>query len=205
MQYFDNNENLISKKREISVLLNDTKYTFISDNGVFSKGEVDYGSIALLKILLKQNFTGNILDIGCGYGTIGLILAKNFPECNFLLSDVNIRACALTRENKKSFGVKNVEIIESDIFQNIDKNFDYIVTNPPIRAGKKVIYSIFEQSYHHLNQNGSLFIVIRRSHGAESAQKFIHSVFENCELLKKDKGFYVYCATKKDTKTKEDF
>lgn len=205
MQYFDNNENLISKKREISVLLNDTKYTFISDNGVFSKGEVDYGSIALLKILLKQNFTGNILDIGCGYGTIGLILAKNFPECNFLLSDVNVRACALARENKKSFGVKNVEIIESDIFQNIDKNFDYIVTNPPIRAGKKVIYSIFEQSYHHLNQNGSLFIVIRRSHGAESAQKFIHSVFENCELLKKDKGFYVYCATKKDTKTKEDF
>lgn len=205
MQYFDNNENLISKKREISVLLNDTKYTFISDNGVFSKGEVDYGSIALLKILLKQNFTGNILDIGCGYGTIGLILAKNFPECNFLLSDVNIRACALARENKKSFGVKNVEIIESDIFQNIDKNFDYIVTNPPIRAGKKVIYSIFEQSYHHLNQNGSLFIVIRRSHGAESAQKFIHSIFGNCELLKKDKGFYVYCATKKDTKTKEDF
>ena len=205
MQYFDNNENLISKKREISVLLNDTKYTFISDNGVFSKGEVEYGSIALLKILLKQNFTGNILDIGCGYGTIGLILAKNFPECNFLLSDVNIRACALARENKKSFGVKNVEIIESDIFQNIDKNFDYIVTNPPIRAGKKVIYSIFEQSYHHLNQNGSLFIVIRRSHGAESAQKFIHSVFGNCELLKKDKGFYVYCATKKDTKTKEDF
>lgn len=205
MQYFDNNENLISKKREISVLLNDTKYTFISDNGVFSKGEVDYGSIALLKILLKQNFTGNILDIGCGYGTIGLILAKNFPECNFLLSDVNIRACALARENKKSFGVKNVEIIESDIFQNINKNFNYVVTNPPIRAGKKVIYSIFEQSYHHLNQNGSLFIVIRRSHGAESAQKFIHSVFENCELLKKDKGFYVYRATKKDTKTKEDF
>ena len=205
MQYFDNNENLISKKREISVLLNDTKYTFISDNGVFSKGEVDYGSIALLKVLLKQDFTGNILDIGCGYGTIGLILAKNFPECNFLLSDVNIRACALARENKKSFGVKNVEIIESDIFQNINNNFDYIVTNPPIRAGKKVIYSIFEQSYHHLNQNGSLFIVIRRSHGAESAQKFIHSVFGNCELLKKDKGFYVYCATKQDTKTKEDF
>lgn len=205
MQYFDNNENLISKKREISVLLNDTKYSFISDNGVFSKGEIDYGSIALLKILLKQKLVGNILDIGCGYGTIGLILAKNFPECNFLLSDVNLRACTLARENKKLFGLTNVEIVESDIFQNIDKNFDYIVTNPPIRAGKKVIYSIFEQSYHHLNQNGSLFIVIRRSHGAESAQKFIHSIFGNCELLKKDKGFYVYCATKKDTKTKEDF
>lgn len=205
MQYFDNNENLISKKREISVLLNDTKYSFISDNGVFSKGEIDYGSIALLKILLKQKLVGNILDIGCGYGTIGLILAKNNPECNFLLSDVNLRACTLARENKKLFGLTNVEIVESDIFQNINKNFDYVVTNPPIRAGKKVIYSIFEQSYHHLNQNGSLFIVIRRSHGAESAQKFIHSIFGNCELLKKDKGFYVYYATKKDTKTKEDF
>ena len=138
-------------------------------------------------------------------GTIGLILAKNNPECNFLLSDVNLRACTLARENKKLFGLTNVEIVESDIFQNINKNFDYVVTNPPIRAGKKVIYSIFEQSYHHLNQNESLFIVIRRSHGAESAQKFIHSIFGNCELLKKDKGFYVYCATKKDTKTKEDF
>lgn len=197
MQYFDNNEGLKSKKREISVVLNDITYSFNSDNGVFSKGEVDYGSLALLKVLLNQNMSGDVLDIGCGYGTIGLILAKNNPESYFTLIDINVRACALACENAKKWALKNVNVIESNIFEKIDQKFDVIVTNPPIRAGKKVIYSIFEQSYHHLKQNGSLFLVIRKSHGAESAQKFISSVFNNCTLLKRDKGFYIYQAIKK--------
>ena len=195
-QYFDNNTKLESKKREISVELNGETYSFISDNGVFSKGEVDYGSIALLKVLFKENLNGRILDIGCGYGTIGLILAKKISEGDFTLIDVNMRACALACENAKRWKLDNVQVIESNIFEKVDGEFDNIITNPPIRAGKKVIYAIFEQSYHHLKQNGSLYIVIRKSHGAESAQKFIASVFGNCELLKRDKGFYIYRARK---------
>lgn len=193
-QYFDNDREVLSKKREISVSFQETRYSFISDNGVFSKGEVDYGSIALLKVLMKENIDGRVLDLGCGYGTIGLILAKNYPSAEFTLTDVNMRACALTCENAKRWGLKNVRILESDIFEKIDGCFDIIVTNPPIRAGKSVIYSIFEQSFHHLKQNGFLYIVIRKSHGAESAQKFISSVFDNCTLLKRDKGFYIYRA-----------
>lgn len=196
-QYFDNDEGISSKKREISVLFQETRYSFISDNGIFSKGEVDYGSIALLKVLMKERIEGQVLDLGCGYGTIGLILAKNYPSAEFTLTDVNMRACALTCENAKRWGLKNVRILESDIFEKIDGSFDIIVTNPPIRAGKSVIYSIFEQSFHHLKQNGFLYIVIRRSHGAESAQKFISSVFDNCTLLKRDKGFYIYRAQRK--------
>lgn len=195
-QYFDNDANIKTQKREINVTINDQKYSFVSDNGVFSKSEIDYGSIALLKVLLKENITGHVLDVGCGYGTIGLILAKNLPMSHFTLIDINLRACALARENIKKWGLTNVSVIESDIFENVDEQFDNIVTNPPIRAGKKVIYSIFEQSYHHLKQNGKLYIVIRKSHGAESAQKFISSVFTNCELLKRDKGFYIYRAIK---------
>ena len=195
-QYFDNNEKLESKKREISVELEGQNYTFISDNGVFSKGEVDYGSIALLKQILKENINGRILDIGCGYGTIGLILAKKFSQGDFVVIDINSRACALARENAKRWKLPNVQVIESNIFENVEGEFDAIITNPPIRAGKKVIYAIFEQSYHHLKQNGSLYIVIRKSHGAESAQKFIMSVFNNCTLLKRDKGFYIYRAIK---------
>ena len=195
-QYFDNNEKLESKKREISVELDGQKYCFISDNGVFSKGEVDYGSIALLKQVLKEDINGRNLDIGCGYGTIGLILAKKFSQGDFVLIDINSRACALARENAKRWKLPNVQVIESKIFENVEGEFDAIITNPPIRAGKKVIYAIFEQSYHHLKQNGSLYIVIRKSHGAESAQKFIASVFGNCELLKRDKGFYIYRARK---------
>ena len=195
-QYFDYNTKLESKKREISVELNGETYSFISDNGVFSKGEVDYGSIALLKVLFKENLNGRILDIGCGYGTIGLILAKKISEGDFTLIDVNMRACALACENAKRWKLDNVQVIESNIFEKVDGVFDNIITNPPIRAGKKVIYAIFEQSYHHLKQNGSLYIVIRKSHGAESAQKFIMSVFNNCTLLKRDKGFYIYRAIK---------
>ena len=195
-QYFDNNEKLESKKREISVDLDGQKYCFISDNGVFSKGEVDYGSIALLKQVLKEDINGRNLDIGCGYGTIGLILAKKFSQGDFVLIDINSRACALAHENAKRWKLPNVQVIESNIFENVEGEFDNIITNPPIRAGKKVIYSIFEQSYHHLKQNGSLYIVIRKSHGAESAQRFIQSVFGNCVLLKRDKGFYIYRATK---------
>ena len=195
-QYFDNNEKLESKKREISVELNGENYSFISDNGVFSKGEVDYGSIALLKVLLKEDIYGRVLDVGCGYGTIGLILAKKISQGDFTLIDINMRACALACENAKRWKLDNVQVIESNIFEKVDGTFDNIITNPPIRAGKKVIYAIFEQSYHHLKQNGSLYIVIRKSHGAESAQKFITSVFGNCTLLKRDKGFYIYRATK---------
>ena len=200
MQYFENNDKLMSKKREISVVLNDVTYSFISDNGVFSKSEVDYGSLALLKVILKQDISGNILDVGCGYGTIGLILAKNFHQTECTLIDINLRACALACENAKRWKLDNVQIFESNIFEKVEGEFDFIITNPPIRAGKKVIYTIFEQSFHHLKQNGSLFIVIRKSHGAESAQRFISSVFGNCELLKRDKGFYIYQATKEQSK-----
>ena len=198
--YFDNNSQVESRKREISIYLNGEKYSFISDNGVFSKSEVDYGSIALLKVLLTKNISGRVLDIGCGYGTIGLILAKNFHQTECTLIDINLRACALACENAKRWKLDNVQIFESNIFEKVEGEFDFIITNPPIRAGKKVIYTIFEQSFHHLKQNGSLFIVIRKSHGAESAQRFISSVFGNCELLKRDKGFYIYQATKEQSK-----
>lgn len=195
-QYFDNNDKLVSNKREIFVSLEGKSYSFITDNGVFSKSEVDYGSLALLKVLFKENITGEILDIGCGYGPIGIILSKKFSDGMYTLIDVNQRACALARENASRLKANNVRVIESNIFENVDGLFDVIISNPPIRAGKKVIYSIFEQSYQHLKQNGALYIVIRKSLGAESAQRFIKTVFNNCELLKRDKGFYIYRASK---------
>ena len=128
--------------------------------------------------------------------SVGLILAKKFSQGDFVLIDINSRACALAHENAKRWKLPNVQVIESNIFENVEGEFDNIITNPPIRAGKKVIYAIFEQSYHHIKQNGSLYIVIRKSHGAESAQRFIQSVFGSCVLLKRDKGFYIYRATK---------
>ena len=117
-----------------------TSHLFILDNSI---PYLDEGSKAFIKVLLTQNLSGRILDVGCGYGPIGLVLASFIPHGEFLLIDVNARACMLARENAKNMNLSNVRVVESDIYQNVTGMFDNIVTNPPIRAGKKVIYKIY--------------------------------------------------------------
>lgn len=199
-QYFDNIPELPSEKRRLSLTIFDKTFTFISDNGVFSKNQVDVGSCALLKVMLSTPLEGKILDLGCGYGAIGLTLAHFYPQATFVLADINDRALALANENKKQLHLENVTILESNIYENINDLFRTIVINPPIRAGKKVIYAMFEGAFAHLEDGGSLFIVIRKSHGAPSASQFIKSVFGNCSLLKKEKGYYIYEAKKQKEK-----
>ncbi len=199
-QYFDNIPELPSEKRRLSLTIFDKTFTFISDNGVFSKNQVDVGSCALLKVVLSTPLEGKILDLGCGYGAIGLTLAYFYPQATFVLADINDRALALANENKKQLHLENVTILQSNIYENINDLFRTIVINPPIRAGKKVIYAMFEGAFAHLEDGGSLFIVIRKSHGAPSASQFIKSVFGNCSLLKKEKGYYIYEAKKQKEK-----
>ncbi len=194
-QYFDNVEGLKSKPRYLNITLNEHSFSFKTDSGIFSKDEIDRGSIALLNVLSKQELAGEILDLGCGYGTLGIVLSRYFPDTRIYLADINKRACALARENAL-LNHTAITVIESDCFSNIERQFDTIVINPPIRAGKKIIYKMFLESYKHLNPNGSLYFVIRKSHGAESAQKYTTSVFQNCTLVKRDKGYYIYRAVK---------
>ena len=196
--YFTNNSNLKSKPKLISFEFNNKKFTFKTDIGVFCNDYLDEGTNAFLKVLLKQNISGRNLDVGCGYGPIGGVLAYFYPGANFILIDINTRACALALENTRALGLNNVEIVESDIYQNVEGTFENIFINPPIRAGKKVIYKMFEDAKQILNKNGSLFFVMRKSHGSESAQKFVTSIFGNCTLLKRDKGYYIYQAINDD-------
>lgn len=196
-QYFDNVDGLESKPRTLQFEIRSRSFSFKTDSGVFSKSEVDRGSIALINVLLDQELTGMILDLGCGYGVIGIILSKFFPQTDIFLADVNKRACALARENARNNNT-NVMIIESDCFSNINEKFDIIALNPPIRAGKEVIYKMYLESYNHLQDQGSLYFVIRKSHGAGSSQKYVESVFKNCTLLKRDKGYYIYQAKKSE-------
>lgn len=202
-QYFDNVPELASKKKTISFVIKDKEISFVSDIGVFSKDKVDEGTIAFLKMLLSRPLFGKILDLGSGYGALGLTLALFNPNCQFVLADVNERALALAKENQKRLHLENVTCCISDIYENITELFHSIVINPPIRAGKKVIYPMFKGAYEHLIDDGSLFIVIRKSHGAHSAEAYIKSVFGNCALLKKEKGYYIYEAKKGTTKKDE--
>lgn len=196
-QYFDNDESIPSHPHIITYTFFDTTFRLKTDAGVFSKKQLDEGTSAFLKVLLPLHLGERILDLGCGYGALGLTLAYFAPDSVFVVADINLRALRLTRENVASLGLKNVTVVESDIYQNIQGAFDTIVINPPIRAGKKVIYAMFEGAYDHLCDNGSLYIVIRKDQGAPSAQKFLSGIFAQVELLKRDKGYYIYRATKK--------
>ena len=162
------------------------KLVFACDRGVFSKGEIDEGTRILLEAL--PLLKGRVLDLGCGWGPMGITLGKLYPEINVLMSDVNQRAVELAKTNIKKNGIQNAEAVVSDGFEKIESAFDCIITNPPIRAGKQTIYRLFDDAVKRLNPGGSLFIVIRRQQGAESALKHLG---ERARVIEKKKGFWV--------------
>ena len=162
---------------------------FTTDAGVFSKGEVDNGTAVLLKAL-PENMAGRVLDLGCGWGAVGVSLGKAYPGCDIVMSDVNRRALELSEKNAKANGV-SVQIVESDGLENVPGSFDYIITNPPIRAGKQVIYKMFSDSAEKLTEKGQLYLVIRKQQGAESALKYLKTIFSEVDTIEKSGGFWV--------------
>ena len=162
---------------------------FMTDAGVFSKGELDVGSRLLLDAL--PALTGDVLDIGCGWGAIGVAIAKANKAARVTMVDVNHRALDLCRQNCQRNGV-TAEVIESDgMAEVMGRKFDAIVTNPPIRAGKQVIYKMFADAAVSLNEGGALYLVIRKQQGAESCVKYLKTLFSEVEKLDKSAGFWV--------------
>lgn len=191
--YFTNSENLKSEFRKINYSYKDSSFTFTSDLGVFSKNKVDYGSKVLVETILNMNFTNKrILDVGCGYGFIGIVLSK-ITNSYVDMIDINKRAVHLSLMNIENNKV-NASAFISDAYENIKETYDYIVTNPPIRAGKQKVLEVLLNAKEHLNKNGILYYVIRKDQGAISISKKLKGIY-NVELLKKDKGFYIYKAT----------
>lgn len=194
--YFTENDDLPSQKRLISFVINDVEFTFTSDLGVFSKDELDAGSEVLIKTLLREGVQGPLLDLGSGIGIIGLTLAKLCPDVPITLLEISSRAVELSRLNAQNLQLESVDIRPSDVYQALreDEKFAMIITNPPIRAGKKVVYDFLGGSKAHLLEHGQLYFVMRKSHGAKSAAMYVTTIFGNCQLVKKHRGFYVYRA-----------
>ena len=195
--YFTNNENLKSELRTISYEVNGVPFLFTSDNGVFSKDKIDFGSLNLVKVLLKNYAKKNInaLDVGCGYGFIGISLSK-LLNSKFDMVDVNNRAIHLANMNIKNNKV-DAKAFYSDALASVDKNYDLIVTNPPIRAGKVVVEKILLDSLKHLNDDGELWFVIRKDQGAKSIINLLKPNYD-VNLVEKCKGFYVIKAKNVD-------
>lgn len=194
--YFTNNQNLKSELRTIIYKHQDESLAFYSDNGVFSKDKLDFGSSLLLETYFENNNSKNlkILDVGCGYGFLGISIAKILGY-KVTMSDVNKRALHLVSKNLLENNVK-AEVIESNVYEKITDKYDVIITNPPIRAGKEIVYQILDEARDHLNDNGELWFVIRKDQGAKSTLKHLEERYI-CEIVTKSKGFYIIKAKKR--------
>ena len=193
--YYTRDPQSESRPAECEYVYRGERLCFVTDAGVFSKGEVDTGTRLLLEALPEQ-MSGEVLDLGCGWGVIGISIAKKWPKTRVTMADVNLRALELSRENAKRNRV-DAECVESDGMAALaGRTFDTVVTNPPIRTGKQVIYRMFADAEKSLKPGGPLYLVIRKQQGAESCIKYLKTIYEEVEKLDRSAGFWVLRAVK---------
>lgn len=198
-QYFTQNPTTEKELYKFDWNIGSDRFYFYSSNSVFSKSGMDFGSMLLVETIIRENenYVGNILDLGCGYGPIGITLSKILNKSKITMSDVNERALELCLMNAKENKVQDrVKIVKSSAFENINESFDIVVTNPPIRAGKDVIFSFYEGAYEHLNEGGILYVVIQKKQGAPSTKTKLENLFGNCEIANKKSGYFIFRAQK---------
>ncbi len=190
--YSENEDGLKSDPKAYTYYFKNHKFTFKTDNGVFCKNYLDFGTFTLLNYFVPNDIDLPILDVGCGYGPISIIINKLYNK-EVIGVDINERAVNLANENLKLNDVQNVKIFKSDIYSNVDANqkFSQIVTNPPIRAGKSVVFSIYDGAYEHLAIGGELWVVIQKKQGAPSTKKHLEELFGNAEIVGKESGYYI--------------
>ena len=186
--YYTENPTSGHDERRIALRALGRELTFTTDAGVFSRDGLDRGTEVLLDAL--PELSGRVLDLGCGWGAVGVALGARYPELEIVMTDINQRAVDLARRNLAANGVR-AEVVQGDGFAAVEGAFDAIVTNPPIRAGKAVIYGLFAQARDFLKPGGALYIVIRKQQGAPSALKYLKELYGDAEVIDRGSGFHV--------------
>ncbi len=187
--YYTENPTSAHEARSFTSVFVGRTLGFDTDAGVFSKQHIDPGSELLCKSL-PDNLSGRVLDMGCGWGAMTVMTLSRFPEVEMTMVDVNDRALDLARKNVEK-NQMHARAVHSDGFEGVDGVFDAIITNPPIRAGKAVIYKMFEEAKAHLVSGGSLYLVIRKQQGAPSALKFLKTLYKKAEVIERDGGYWI--------------
>jgi 16S rRNA (guanine1207-N2)-methyltransferase len=190
--YFTSRPETAGEERQITARLKGLEFRFWTDAGVFSRQGIDFGTRLLIETVQPPE-AGEILDLGCGYGPVGIVCAKADPSCRVTMVDVNRRALQLAERNARLNGViDRVTVLESDGLRSLsDRFFDAVLINPPIRAGKAVVYRLFAEAAEHLKPQGSLWVVIRKKQGAESAKRELESRFQSVSRVEQKKGYWV--------------
>lgn len=194
--YFSNRPEAEHDEREFTFDLRGRTFRFVTDAGVFSRDRVDFGSVLLIETM-EFSPDARVLDVGCGYGPIGLTAAFLAPSGHVTMIDVNERAVSLAKRNAERNGISNVTILVSDLYEQVrGQTFHVILTNPPIRAGKDTVHRIFTEGYDLLADGGELWVVIQKKQGAPSALKKLQEVYREVEEVERKKGYSIFRAKK---------
>ncbi|SDX91580.1 class I SAM-dependent methyltransferase [Paenibacillus sp. CF384] len=194
--YYTRTPGIAHDRHLLETELRGYKLRFMTDAGVFSKTGIDFGSRVLVEAL-QLDKQAKVLDVGCGYGPMGITAAKLAEQGHVTMIDINERAVALATENLKLNGVLNATVLQSDIYERVmGQTFDAIITNPPIRAGKEVVHRIFEEGAKLLVPGGAMWVVIQKKQGAPSAAAKLEAIFGNVEEVTKEKGYRIFRAQK---------
>lgn len=194
--YYLNDETLEHDEKILDVTIKDISMCLHTDRGVFSKGSLDFGTKVMLEAIRLPKTVKTLIDMGSGYGPMSIYIAKAYPDIQVYAYDVNERAVALTKKNIEENKVKNVKAEVSFLFERAISDVDVVITNPPIRAGKKTVFDLYEGAYQSLKKDGLLYVVIQKKQGAPSSVTKITELFGNCEIVDRSGGYWILLAKK---------
>ncbi|MGV8169165.1 MAG: class I SAM-dependent methyltransferase [Candidatus Nanoarchaeia archaeon] len=189
--YFSEKQESSNERFLIEIKLKNDSFSLLSSSGLFSKNELDTATKLLIEKAEIKNEEGKVLDLGCGYGVVGISVLRKYKKMNVVFSDVNERALELTKENLMRLKLKG-KVLKSDLYSKIEEKFDIIISNPPYAAGREVCFKLIEESFEHLEKNGTLQIVARHNKGGKVLSEKMKEVFGNLETTAKSGGFHVY-------------
>ncbi len=200
--YYEENPQGESDRHVIQARMHGIDFFFTTDAEVFSKKFVDFGSRVLLETAIedlsqRERKKGKLLDLGCGYGPIGIIMKRVFPAMEVTMVDINLRALDLARENAETNGVKCVTVYQSDGCEKVEGQFDVVLTNPPVRAGKQTVFGFYDGAFEHMADGALIYVVLQKKQGAPSSEKYLLEKFGNCEVIAKESGYWIMRAEKR--------
>ena len=199
--YYDKSPDLPKRENIIQLRFSGLDFVFTTDSGVFSKKGIDFGSQLLLETAIEdlkslKRKELSVLDFGCGYGPVGIILKRVFPDIVLNMTDINERALELAVRNAKDNHIRYANIFASDAHEDIEGKYDIILTNPPVRAGKKTVFKFYENSFNLMNENSILYVVIQKKQGAPSSEEKLNNIFGNCQVIGKKSGYRILKSVK---------